>query len=159
MSSGDFFQHIRRLRARLIYQRNLLANMEGMQFLKRRLLDDSERIINHLNTVEAMSIANSSNRLHGLSTEFYQRYENLMQSMEFTLGLAAQITLVREGRMSEVRITQADVIAHASCRACGERFSEGVVVGVLRCSHRFHRRCIVGRYAIQTRCPACGIQI
>lgn len=159
MNWVNFSQHIRRLRARLIYQRNLLANMEGMDFLRRRLLDDSEQMINHLNAVEAMSIANSSNSLHGLSTEFYQRYENIMESIDFALSLAAQITLVREGRMREVRITRDDVMARASCRACGERFGEGVVVAVLRCSHRFHRRCIVGRYAMQTRCPACGVRI
>lgn len=93
------------------------------------------------------------------SNEFYRRYENLMQSMEFTLRLATQITLVRGGRMMEVRITQADVMAHASCRACGERFGEGMVVGVLRCSHSFHRRCAVGRFGMRRMCPACGIRI
>ncbi|KAJ3156428.1 hypothetical protein HDU89_004210 [Geranomyces variabilis] len=57
--------------------------------------------------------------------------------------------------LPEVKITKADMAAHADCSVCQDEYTEGEAVTALPCKHLFHGACIEHWLKVNGTCPVC----
>lgn len=73
----------------------------------------------------------------------------------FTTKIVKDTDLYHDPEANTVEWVEGSCNKDATCSICIDHFAEGDVVATSRCSHVFHRDCIMGWSQIKSECPVC----